>query len=172
VFVSHRRADKDSALRVACLAWGEGFDYWLDILDLDPLLNKQIKMLERKLGHSLTPLEKSFLLAAIIEMALLNCTHVLALMTLNTAGSLWVPYEYGRMKKKTMRSPSTSCWWDTKSLLKDDLPEYVYLADIHHDEHEICNWFRHELRQRQFAGCSKARQGAWPHKATNVLPTG
>jgi hypothetical protein len=36
VFVSHRQIDDESALRIAWLAWEEGFDYWLDIIDLDP----------------------------------------------------------------------------------------------------------------------------------------
>src|SRR5262245_33482396 len=85
VFISHRQIDEKRARRIAWLAWDERFDYWLDVVDLDPARNKQVKILEKRLGRKLTDIEKSILTAAIIEMALLNCTHVLAVMTDNTA---------------------------------------------------------------------------------------
>jgi len=170
VFVSHRQADQDAALRVAWLAWGKGFDYWLDIVNLNPAHNQQIKMLETSLGRPLTPFEKSVLLAAMIEMALLNCTHVIAVMTLQTAGSQWVPYEYGRMKDTSLLNKHTACWWDTTSLPQTDLPEYVHLAGVHEKENDILAWFSNELSF--FKSCSGAPRGVWAGSTPKVLPTG
>jgi hypothetical protein len=174
VFVSHKQIDKDCALRVAWLAGEEGFDYWIDVIDLDPVLNPQITKLRQtiqtNLGRSLTPFEESVLLAAIIEMGLLNCTHVLAVMTSNTTPSRWVPYEYGRMKRKTLHGAGTSCWWDTTSLpQEEDLPEYAHLAAVHPKEQDIRDWFNKEVGQ--FPKCSGARRGTWSVEPP-ALPTG
>jgi len=110
VFVSHRQVDEKVARRLAWLAWNEGFDYWLDVIDLDPQRNQQVIAIEQSLGRSLTLVETAVLIAAIIEMALLNCTHVIAAMTRNTAGSQWVPYEYGRAKDAAPVSLQAACW--------------------------------------------------------------
>lgn len=99
VFISHRQIDDGYARRIAQLAFAERFNYWLDVIDLDPARNVQFRHLERQLGRPLDDFEKSIVTAAIIEMALLNCSHVIAVMTNNTAGSQWVPYEYGRVKE-------------------------------------------------------------------------
>lgn len=37
-------------------------------------------------------------IAAIIEMALLNCTAVVAVHSILSAASKWIPYEFGRVK--------------------------------------------------------------------------
>src|SRR5882672_2540578 len=85
LFISHRQADEPYALAIAHLAQRHGFYFWLDILD--PTLAVA--------GAQTDPRT----IAIIIEMALLNCSHVIAVMTPNTKGSTWVPYEYGRVKK-------------------------------------------------------------------------
>jgi hypothetical protein len=159
VFVSHKQADKDAALRVAWLAGQEGFDYWLDIIDLNPSLNKQVQKLEAKLRRKLDAFELSVITAAVIEMALLNCTHVLAVMTFNTAASRWVPYEYGRTKDKTAVATGASCWWDKTTLPKADLPEYVHLADVHENEADIRDWFKRE--RKLFVRCTGGARGSW-----------
>ena len=88
LFVSHRKADKDCALRIAEIAAQNGFAYWVDVLDPDlQALSKST------IAGSLIPL----VTACIIEMALINCTHVIACMTPHSRGTLWIPYEYGRI---------------------------------------------------------------------------
>ncbi|MCB1090050.1 MAG: toll/interleukin-1 receptor domain-containing protein, partial [Verrucomicrobiae bacterium] len=88
VFISHRQADRTVAENAARLATANGFNYWLDVHDPNlAAWNLQPD----------TP-QKSIAIAAIIEMALLNCSHVLAIVSGNTPGSAWVPYEYGRVK--------------------------------------------------------------------------
>ena len=85
VFVSHRRSDGALARRVAFLACKEGFDFWLDVVD--PNLYSVTGVTLSSEGA------KAAAIAAIIEMALLNSTHVVAVMTANTKGSEWVPYQ-------------------------------------------------------------------------------
>lgn len=72
LFVSHQRRNVDFAERVANLACEEGFYYRLDVHD--PTL-AGVNALPA--AHPL----KSVLLAAVIEMALLNSTHVIAVHT-------------------------------------------------------------------------------------------
>jgi hypothetical protein len=170
VFVSHRQADKCCALRIAWLAWEEGFDYWLDIIDLAPALDKQIEAIEQQQGYPITEFQKSVLTAAIIEMALLNCTHVLATMTDKTKGSMWVPYEYGRIKEKLLICVQASCWWDSSSPSKVALPEYLHLGTIHGKEDDIRTWMRHE--KIKYPGCPGGRRGTQPTaKEPDKLPT-
>lgn len=125
VFISHRQADDQQARRIAFLAHQEGFNYWLDVLD--PSLT------------GLPPESDARIVAAIIEMALLNSTHVIAVMTGNTKGSEWVPYEYGRVKDPVPNSPQAACWI---SSALSNLPEYLYLGAILKTEQEISAWLK------------------------------
>lgn len=93
LFVSHRQTDDEEAKRIAYLACQEGFDYWLDVLD--PTLTAPAF---NSVPGASTPSQTAAAIAAIVEMALLNSTHVMAVMTVNTKGSQWVPYEYGRVR--------------------------------------------------------------------------
>ena len=72
IFVSHQQKDAPLANRIAWLASRSGFSYWLDVLDPD---------LKRLHGRKLDPTEKALLIAKIVETALLNCTHVVAILT-------------------------------------------------------------------------------------------
>ena len=98
LFVSHRQIDKDYGLRMANLANNSGFEFWLDVLD--PTLAAI-----PALAH-LPPKQVALLTACVIEMGLINSTHVLAVMTQHTKGGEWVPYEYGRVR----RAGNTGCW--------------------------------------------------------------
>lgn len=136
VFVSHRQADVNPAARIAYLACQTGFDYWLDALD--PTLP----------GAGLVSTEQAAAAtAAIIEMALLNSSHVIAVITPNTKGSQWVPYEYGRVKlSETVSSLQAACWI-YKATTGTPLPEYLYLGPIFKTESEIQQWLRTELQK-------------------------
>ena len=140
VFVSHRQADVAPATRIAYLACLEGFDYWLDILD--PMLSGMPGV-----GWGGPSAQQSSVaVAAIIEMALLNSTHVIAVMTANTQGSQWVPYEYGRVKDPLPVTPQAACWVDG-AIAGSQLPEYLYLGAITRTESEIRNWLQTERQQ-------------------------
>jgi hypothetical protein len=134
VFISHRRDDRDDALAMARLAAQSGFQFWLDVLD--PTLQ----------GAALP----SIAIAAVIEMALLNCTHVVAIMTLNTHGGMWVPYEYGRVKLPALTSPQAATWlhpdFATAAAAGTvTLPEYLLLGDRLSTRMDVRYWFDREM---------------------------
>ena len=153
LFVSHRSSDKEMALRIAWLATREGWDYWIDVLD--PNL---VALRRRDNLGSLMPEQQVLAAAAIVEFALLNCSHLIAVMTNDTRGSMWVPYEYGRVKEPAPLSYQVSCWRHPQ-LKACDCPEYLVLAPVHLTEHEIVSWLQWELRiwRQKTQGC---RNGA------------
>ena len=181
VFVSHRQSDAKEALRIAWIAQSEGWNYWLDLVDLkvtSTQRNRQLDALEKWLGHPPTPLQVSIFTAAIIEMGLLNCTDVIAAMTQNSRGSQWIPYEYGRVKEATPIATNAASWWDTTTLNLTDLPEYLYLAPILENEIAIRGWLQHEMvrmkMNNQFLACPGAPRHDWPRQipTPDPLPTG
>lgn len=134
VFISHRMAqpDEDYARRIAWIADQKGFGFWLDVLD--PTL--------RHLNRSaIAPPVRDLLVAAAIEIGLLNSTHVLAVMTANSAGSKWIPYEYGRAKSRRLVSRQAAIWADPTNLVAPlSYGEYVSLGAILQAEREIETW--------------------------------
>ena len=128
VFVSYKSQDRDYALRLAYLCDQQGFEYWLDVED--PVLT----------GVSRTPSsqQKAVLIATIIEIALLNSTHVIATMTKLTEQSTWVPYEFGRVKDQTVVADE-SCSW-VHPIQRPKLAEYLYLCPYVETENAVENW--------------------------------
>jgi hypothetical protein len=135
LFVSHRKTDAARAREIAQLAQANGFQVWLDVLE--PELNLPV-------GQPSTPEGASWVIATLIETALLNSTHVLAVMTPETDGSRWVPYEYGRVKDSSPNSLNAACWIDSR-VHKKDLAEYLLLSPMTHTDAQIEQWLRAEL---------------------------
>jgi hypothetical protein len=150
VFISHRQPDTLYALRIAQLAARNGFDYWVDILD--PAL--KLLTANPMIPQCLVPL----LTACIIEMALINCTHVLACMTPQSRGSLWMPYEYGRITE-IPGLYRRSCAWQHPLLAVADYPEYMYLGVTARTEPEIEAWLQAERPIGGGWGCGEDRHG-------------
>ena len=140
LFVSHRKDDEARARDVATLAQAEGFQVWLDVLDSG---------LQSAAQASTGTRADALAVALIIEMALLNCTHVIALITPNTRGTYWVPYEYGRVKDSSPHSLRAACWIDQHVT---DEPEYLDLGVKTHSDDDIHDWLRGEMAEwnRQF----------------------
>jgi len=132
LFVSHRQANTKEALRIAWIADREGFGFWLDVLD------PNIAALH---AATMTPRQKGLAIASVIEMGLLNSTHVIAVMTKKTAGSQWVPYEYGRAKNSTVASVQAACWVH-KALAVSVLPEYLHLGPVLLSKIDLEIWLR------------------------------
>jgi TIR domain len=147
LFVSHSQKDSGFAEQIASLADDNGFEFWLDILDpaLFPTAPGGVPT-----GRAL---------ASIIEMAILNCTHLIALYTNHACVSRWVPYEYGRAKGglrlaknatgvPTPRplSQSVAAWLPTSAphAVKSP-PEYLDLGQRHPTEGAIVTWLQQEL---------------------------
>ena len=146
LFISHRQSDKQEALRVAYIATALGYDIFLDILD--PYLQQA---------------SNPYLIANRIELALLNSTHVIAMITPNTRGSMWVPYEYGRVKDHKPISSSAGCWIHPQV---QQIAEYLHLGEVNHTENEIEQWLQDELAQ--YSGVTSQ---TWaPNKVPAPLP--
>jgi len=165
VFVSHRQVDRDWALRVAFLAVNEGFDFWLDVLD------PNLQALERQRWRGLTAQQKAVAIALIIEMALLNSTHIIALVTPNSRGSLWIPYEYGRAKEVPPLSLQAGCWKHPKTP-DNDFPEYLHLGVTTCTEDEIRNWLRHQrsLWRARYTRGVDGTSDDWDNTIPSPLP--
>ncbi len=136
VFVSHRLPDGKFAEQIAWQASQAGKDYWLDLHDATlQLANRTIPP-----GHP----HYALIIAAIIEMALLNCTHVIATHSKNSLGSKWIPYELARAKGRRVISGQAAGWFDPALFPKiqkyDSQGEYVVLADILQTRAEVDHW--------------------------------
>ena len=122
IFISHKQENRDEALRVAWLANQAGHHFWLDILA--PTLN----------GTPPNPIQT----ARVIEMALLNCSHVIALITTESCPSRWSPYEYGRVKEPTQYALNAACW--LHSTQYSNVAEYLFLGTQTRTEEQITGW--------------------------------
>jgi TIR domain len=136
VFVSHRQPDGKIAEQIAWQASQAGKDYWLDLHDAHlQWANQAIPQ-----NHPLYGL----IIAAIIEMALLNCTHVIATHTKNSLGSKWIPYELARAKGRNVVSGQAAGWfdpaWFPHNRPYESQGEYVVLAKILHKRAEVDHW--------------------------------
>jgi hypothetical protein len=135
LFVSHRKDDESRARDVATLAQAEGFQVWLDVLD---------SRLQGTAQASTGTPSDALGIALIIEMALLNCTHVIALITPRTPGTYWVPYEYGRVKDSSPHSLRAACWIDQRVTYQ---PEYLELGVKTRSDDDIRDWLRGEISE-------------------------
>ena len=122
VFISHRQSDAQEAQRFAQYLKAHNIDYWLDIHD--PILTT---------GAPLSP----FAIANIIEIALINSTHVVAIITDNSKGSEWIPYEYGRVKDPISYSGNV-CAYD--QLNNNTLPDYMKLSVVEKNDPSVLSW--------------------------------
>ena len=154
VFVSHRQGDEAFAKRIAALADREGFEYWLDVVNLPPTF--------------IPSTMSARAIALQIEMALLNCSHIVAVYTDITTGSTWVPYEYGRVKEPVLTSTKCCAWLYTKPYAVT--PEWLELNEKREHEQPLIDWFETEFRNwHSQYGCDTGPTGQW-HGNTTPLP--
>jgi hypothetical protein len=149
VFVSHQRSDIAEAERIAEIACDERIDYWLDIHD--PIL--------KFATQTVTPSDARypFIIAAIIEMALLNCSHLIAVHTINSLASKWVPYELGRVRNRHIQSANAGGWFHP-NLLPRQCGDYVHLCRMAQGgEYDVTRWLR---------AWSAGRGAPWQHNPT------
>jgi hypothetical protein len=155
VFVSHQRRDVGYAERIAYMAHQQGFEYWLDIHD---------PVLRLANNAKLPPAAQSVLIAAIIEMALLNCSHAISVQTANAQGSRWVPYEFGRAKHRMLVSTQVASWFDN-GIYATTTADYLKLGVCALSEMQVEGWLRTEHRP----DCPPPR-GAWTRPTPTPLP--
>jgi hypothetical protein len=100
-------------------------------------------------------------MGAIIEMALLNCTRVLAIMTHRVHGTMWMPYEYGRVKDSSLLDLRAAAWFEP-AMQPANVPEYFHLGSKLTTETGIRNWCHLGRRSAKMPTPSQP----WPHGAT------
>jgi len=128
VFISHRQNDVALARKAAERLRRRGFDAWLDVED--PTLSQLSG------PQHVRNLVTFLVTAVIIEIALINSTHVLALFTTNTKGTMWVPYEYGRIKRDNIFARQAGSLY----LSGPPVPDYTLLGTQLRNMSELNNW--------------------------------
>jgi hypothetical protein len=88
------------------------------------------------------------------------------LATPNSPASLWIPYEYGRVKPDVVFSTQAGCWKHPNAAAVAQA-EYLELGMNTHNEPEITKWLDLEFRTR-FG--SNPLPGAWSYGTTTPLP--
>jgi len=131
VFVSHSHKDAAEAEALANeIATSTAYDVWLDIWDPELTFINQSSLPEQR---------KALLIALSVEMGLLNSTHLVALYTKNSEGSAWVPYEYGRVKPKSVFSVNASALLPRSNLPSYE-PEYLGLGKKFETIPQVIQW--------------------------------
>jgi hypothetical protein len=125
VFISHRNFDKPLAIAVAMLLERLGVHYWFDREDKDTLRAAALGMAgDQALVHA-------------IERGVRHSTQVLGLLSANTLGSWWVPYEIG-VSRALDRPVSFLVLESIRSM--EALPAYVRLAANYWSVDELVRW--------------------------------
>lgn len=152
LFVSHRGTTQDTAYaeRIAFRAFSAGYEYWLDIHD------PTLRFINT--GPSIQSPVREILIAAIIEMGLLNSSHVIAVMTGKSAGSKWIPYEFGRAKQRLLYSLFSATWLEP-AMQPNKCGEYIHLGVMNRTENEIDQWLRTTSSRCRLRGTSSS----WPN---------
>jgi hypothetical protein len=96
--------------------------------------------------------------ATVIEMALLNVTHVIARHTRRSAGSKWIPSELGRAKARLVRSNQAAGWFE-RHMSVASCGEYVRLIRQTWSAADIAN----RLASASGGRCAPAAVRSWLH---------
>ncbi|EHU1702634.1 toll/interleukin-1 receptor domain-containing protein [Acinetobacter baumannii] len=104
VFISYRHKDRGVALAVAQRLYSNNIKYYLDVVDEESLNTQDI--------------------TEVITRNIQRCTHLMAIISPNTQGSWWVPFEIGEATVIDRRICSYAYNTDSYSLTKTNL--YLY----------------------------------------------
>lgn len=78
IFISHRHVDTNAAVLISQILKDKGIQSWVDVLD---------------------PAKSNADITKHIISNLNKCSHVIVLFSVNTTGSMWVPFELGAAYK-------------------------------------------------------------------------
>lgn len=123
IFISHRQADSKSAEAIAqYILLNTDNNVYIDTMDYD--LNNP--------GKQKDPKD----VVTAIDSALAFSTHLLGVISDNTRGSWWVPYEFGGTRLQNKPTAFT--------LLSgvEELPEYMQVSQLIKDVHELNHWVK------------------------------
>jgi len=118
VFISYRSLDRPLANFLHSHLNAQRKTVWMDIWD--PTLTTINAM-------PLQPPITSLLVAIVIEIALLHCSHLIVVHTRQTSSSVWVPYELGRVKQRHQFASNAAIWHRSTRT-----PGYMYLVNRFH----------------------------------------
>ncbi len=125
VFISHRQFDKPLAAAVVAVLDQIGLHYWFDRDDSDIAAAVELGMAgDQALVHA-------------IERGIRHSTHLLGLLSADTRGSWWVPYEVGFSRSASI--PVLYLVLDSIRAARD-LPEYVRLGANFWSVDELVHW--------------------------------
>ncbi|MGC4086187.1 MAG: hypothetical protein QM736_29705 [Vicinamibacterales bacterium] len=89
---------------------------------------------------ALPPPIKTLLIAGIIEMALLNSSHLLSLQTTNALGSRWLPVSSsGRAKERRALATNAVSWFE-KGIGPGQAGNYLWLGTCAFTESALEQW--------------------------------
>jgi hypothetical protein len=105
-----------------------------------------------------------FIIAAIIEIGLLKSTCLIAVHSLNSLASKWVPYELGRVRDRRIQSANVGGWFHPL-VRPSQCGDYVHLCSIARGGEPVVNsWLQN------WAGGNNACVGWPPGRPTRPLP--
>jgi hypothetical protein len=128
VFISYRAKDREVALKIVRKFREHNIEFYLDIID-EESINSTSNITE------------------VITKNIKRCTHLIAIISPNTKGSWWVPFEIGEASIINRRICSfaynTNGYSLTKSnmyIYKSFLPEYLHKWPILLNEKDVDNF--------------------------------
>ncbi len=150
IFISHRQADWQLAIQIAGVFGALDLDFWLDI--------EQLQASEPKTDAEHLQLAKS------IEAGLESSTHLLALITPNTLGSMWVPFEIGCAR--TRRKPLAFLVHAEVA----STPSYFVFGKKLADQDDLYKWARELSSRPQIAQLAAAKLLANTSNLDQAIP--
>lgn len=125
VFLSHRSADKPIMRSISSLLSALDVHYWFDEQDHDLQYAAALGMIgDKGVVHS-------------IERGIRHSTAILGLVSSQTRGSWWVPYEIGYSRASNI--PVSFLVLDIGGM-KSQLPEYARIASLYWSVDELARW--------------------------------
>ena len=109
VFISYKHVDRELAIRINNRLNSEGINTYLDVLDNESQSTENI--------------------TAVITKNIAECTHLIAIVSHETASSWWVPFEIGEATISTKRIASFRSGY---SLLPEYLDMWPKMESIQH----------------------------------------
>ncbi|ENZ1200869.1 toll/interleukin-1 receptor domain-containing protein [Acinetobacter baumannii] len=129
VFISYRQKDRQVAFAISEKFRANNIKYYLDVVDEESLTTDDI--------------------TSVITKNIQRCTHLIAVISANTKGSWWVPFEIGeatiisrRICSYAYKTEGAPLLRSTIDIYKSFLPEYLHKWPILVNERDIDAFIR------------------------------
>lgn len=152
VFISHQKADKNAARKIADYLLAADIDVYFDEYDRDLKLHHQN--------------DNPKAVTSSICKGINNSSHMLVLVSPSTLNSRWVPFEVGYGYDKT--DLRVLC---LKGIPKGELPEYIRAATIIRDIWDLNNKFISNTFNKELTSLFESRKIVDYNNNSNPLTT-